>query len=114
MTGSAALKRRLRQRSEYALRLAALSDVGRRYPSRTVKSALPPVGAFWRYLFVPLFRRVPWPYKRRAMRTLNMTARGWQEDARTFGEPWRPPPRDKRGSPPEALARAGEAQGPAG
>ena len=87
------LKRRLRQRSEYALRLAALDDVGRRYPSRTAMSALPPAGPFWRYLFVPLFRRVPWSYKRQAMRRLNMTARGWPQDPRRFGEPWRPPAR---------------------
>jgi hypothetical protein len=91
------LKRRLRQRSEYALRLAALRDVGRRYPDRTTSSALAPVGPFWRFLFVPLFRRVPWPYKRQAMRTFRMTARGWHEDARQFGEPWRPPSRDGRG-----------------
>ena len=91
------LKRRLRQRSEYALRLAALDEVRRRYPSRTANSALPPVSPFWRYLFVPLFRRVPWPYKRQAMRTFKMTARGWQEDARRFGEPWRPPLRNGRG-----------------
>jgi hypothetical protein len=94
MTAPGELKRRLRQRSEYALRLAALDDVARRYPNRTSKSALPQAGPFWRYLFVPLFRRVPWSYKRQAMRRLNMTAQGWQEDARQFGEPWRPPARD--------------------
>jgi hypothetical protein len=106
------LKRRLRQRSEYALRLAALDDVRRRYPTRTAKSVLPAAGPVWRYLFVPLFRRVPWSFKRQAMRRLKMTAPGWQEDARRFGEPWRPPPRDGRGSPAEALARAREAQRP--
>jgi hypothetical protein len=31
-----------------------------------VSSAPPPVGPFRRYLFVPLFRRVPWPYERQA------------------------------------------------
>jgi hypothetical protein len=87
------VKRHLRQRSEYALRLAALKDVGRRYPARTAKSALPPVGPFWRFVFVPLFRRVPWSFRHRAMRRLNMTARGWPEDTRRFGEPWRPPAR---------------------
>ena len=85
------LGHKLRHRSEYALRLAAMRDVAGRYPGMTVKSALPPVGAFWRYLFVPLFRRVPWSYKRSAMRAARMTARGWQEDAPQFGEPWRPP-----------------------
>jgi hypothetical protein len=87
------LKRRLRQRSEYALRLAALKDVSRRYPGRTASSALPPVGPFWRLLFVPLFRSVPWSFRRQAMRRLKLTARGWSEDARQFGEPWRPPTR---------------------
>ena len=90
---AAELKRRLRQRSEYALRLAALKDVGQRYPGRTARSALPPVGPFWRFFFVPLFRRVPWSFRRQAMRRLKMTARGWPEDARHFGEPWRPPAR---------------------
>ena len=90
---AAELKRRLRRRSEYALRLAALKDVGRRYPGRTARSALPPVGPFWRFFFVPLFRRVPWSFRRQAMRRLKMTARGWSEDARWFGEPWRPPAR---------------------
>jgi hypothetical protein len=86
------LKRRLRARSEYALRLAAMDDVARRYPGRTATSALPPVGLFWRYVFVPLFRRVPWSFRRKAMRALRMTAQNWREDARQFGEPWRPPP----------------------
>jgi hypothetical protein len=84
-------KRRLRARSEHVLRVAAMEDVARRYPSRTVKSALADEGAFWRYVFVPLFRRVPWSFKRKAMRALRMTARNWPEDARRFGEPWRPP-----------------------
>jgi hypothetical protein len=84
-------KHRLRARSEYALRLAAMDDVARRYPGATAKSALPQVGVFWRYLFVPLFRRVPWSFKQQAMRTLKMTAQGWQQDARQFREPWRPP-----------------------
>ena len=85
------VKRRLRARSEYALRLAAMDDVARRYPARTSKPALPRVGLFWRYVFVPLFRRVPWAYKRTAMRALKMTAPGWPEDARRFSDPWRPP-----------------------
>ncbi len=90
------IQHRLRERSEYSLRLAAMNDVARRYPGRTSKSALPQVGAFWRYLFVPLFRRVPWSFKHRAMRTLKMTARNWPQDARRFGEPWRPPAGSRR------------------
>jgi hypothetical protein len=85
-------KQLLRERSEYYLRLAAMEDVGRRYPGSTSESALPQRGLFWRHLFVPLYRRVPWEFKRKAMRALRMTATGWPEDARRFGEPWRPPP----------------------
>jgi hypothetical protein len=84
-------KRLLRARSEYVLRLAAMDDVGRRYPGHVTKSALPRQGAFWRYVFVPLYRRIPWSFKCKAMRTFRMTARNWPEDARRFGEPWRPP-----------------------
>lgn len=83
-------KQQLRERSEYMLRLAAMDELRRRYPGRTTDSALPRGGAFWRYVFVPLYRRVPWQYKQRAMRALRMTARGWPEDRRRFGEPWRP------------------------
>jgi hypothetical protein len=84
-------KRRLRERSEYVLRLAAMEDVGRRYPGRVSKSALPQDGAFWRFVFVPLYRRIPWSFKRKAMRMLKMTAQNWPEDAQHFREPWRPP-----------------------
>jgi hypothetical protein len=94
------LKHRLRARSEYALRLAAMEDVARRYPGRTARSALPPVGLFWRYVFVPLFRRVPWSFKQRAMRALKMTAQNWREDARRFGEPWQPPSALRAGERP--------------
>jgi hypothetical protein len=87
----AEIQHRVRARSEYALRLAAMDDVGRRYPDRVSKSALPRVGVFWRWVFVPLFRRVPWSFKKRSMRAFRMTAAGWPADARSFGEPWRPP-----------------------
>jgi hypothetical protein len=84
-------KQRLREHSEYVLRLAAMDDVARRYPGMSTKSALPKENAFWRLLFVPLYRRVPWAFKQGAMRRLKMTAQGWPDDPRRFGEPWRPP-----------------------
>jgi hypothetical protein len=68
-----------------------MEDVARRSPARTVPSVLPNAGAFWRLVFVPLYRRVPWEFKRKAMRRLRMTAQGWPEHSRRFGEPWRPP-----------------------
>ena len=84
-------KQLLRERAEFALRVAAMNDVGRRYPGRVATPALPRQAWFLRYLFVPLYRRVPWSFKHRAMHALKMTAQNWPEDARHFGEPWRPP-----------------------
>jgi len=83
-------KRNLRERSERALRLAVLSELGRDQPS-TVEPYRPKGDRFWRMLFVPLYRRIPWSAKQRAMGALGMTAKGWQPPARTPGEPWRPP-----------------------
>ena len=99
-------KKRLREHSEYVLRLAAMEDVGRRYPGKVTKSALPKENIFWRYMFVPLYRRVPWSFKRDAMRKLKMTAQGWPEDPRRFGEPWRPPVRDQAAAEPSARSEA--------
>jgi hypothetical protein len=92
-------KQRLRDRSEYVLRLAAMEDLRARYPAGTTRSALPREGAFWRYIFVPLYRRVPWSLKRRAMHALRMTAGGWSEHPRRFRAPWRPPPAPSDGRP---------------
>jgi hypothetical protein len=82
---------RLRERSEYFLRLAAMEDQRRRNPGATTEPALARGGLFWRFVFVPLYRRVPWHHKARAMRALRMTASGWPEGRKPFGEPWRPP-----------------------
>jgi hypothetical protein len=84
-------KRSLRERSEKHLRLAVLRELGRDQPS-TVEPYEPPGDRLWRMLFVPLYRRVPWSAKRRAMSVLGMTAKGWQPPARQPSQPWRPPP----------------------
>ncbi len=90
MSAISEAKRNLRQRSEYHLRLAVLRELGRDEPS-TVEPYEPPGGAFWRILFVPVYRRVPWRAKEWAMKVLGMTATGWQPPARKPSEPWRPP-----------------------
>jgi hypothetical protein len=84
------LKRRLREQSERYLLLDAAERLGRGAPS-TVKPYRRSEGRFWRLLFVPLYRRVPWAFKRRAMDTLKMTASGWTPPPREPGQPWRPP-----------------------
>jgi hypothetical protein len=83
-------KRRLRDRSEHYLLQAAMRDVGTGAPG-TVAPYRGRDGMLWRWLFVPLYRRLPWTVKRRAMFALRMTASGWTPPPRQPGEPWRPP-----------------------
>jgi hypothetical protein len=86
------MKRRLRDRSEHYLMLAATRDLGRGAPG-TVTPYRERSGLLWRRLFVPVYRRVPWTLKRRAMQALRMTASGWHPPERRPHEPWRPPRR---------------------
>jgi hypothetical protein len=88
------MKRRLRDRSEHYLMLASVKELGSGVPG-TVSPYRERGGLLWRWLFVPLYRRVPWAVKARAMKALRMTASGFTPPARRPGEPWRPP-RDKR------------------
>ena len=60
-------KRRLRAQSEHYLLLDAAERLGRGAPS-TVKPYKRAEGRFWRLFFVPLYRRVPWTFKRRAVK----------------------------------------------
>ena len=93
-------KRRLRDRSEHFLMLAAVRDLGSGAPG-TVAPYRERGERLWRWLFVPLYRRVPWHVKERAMHALGMTASGWPEGRRSFGEPWRPPPAAGDGAGPK-------------
>jgi hypothetical protein len=83
-------KRNLRRRSEEHLRRAVLSELGRDEPS-TVQPYKPKGGKLWDALFVPVYRRVPWKAKEKAMGALGMTAQGWKAPSRQPAEPWRPP-----------------------
>lgn len=91
--GLARAQQRLREQAEAHLRLAAMDTLRRDHARATTAPHRPPGGAFWRYVFVPLYRRVPWETKQRAMRALRMTAEshGWTPPPRHAGEPWRPP-----------------------
>ena len=93
MSRLAHAKRRLRDRSEHYLLLDSTRRLGKGAPG-TVKPHRGREGLLWRLLFVPLYRRVPWEVKRRAMESLRMTASGWTPPERRPGEPWRPPPRE--------------------
>jgi hypothetical protein len=87
-------QRRLRDRAEHHLRVAAMDDLRRRYPDGTVAPYRARGDLLWRRVFVPLYRRMPWDAKQRAMHALGMTAErsGWTPPARRPDEPWRPRP----------------------
>lgn len=91
MSDLADLKARLRDQAELQLRLAALRDLRGDAPS-TVEPYRRRGDRFWRLVFVPLYRRIPWTFKQRVMKTARMTARGWTPPSREPGQPWRPPP----------------------
>jgi hypothetical protein len=86
------LKQELRERAEHNLRVAAMDDLRRRYPAGTTQPYRERGNLFWRRVFVPLYRRVPWTVKTRAMHALRMTAEssGWTPPPRRPAEPWRP------------------------
>ena len=95
MSRLATERARLREQAEHHLRIAAMEDLRRRHPQATTAPHKPRGGYFWRLVFVPLYRRVPWEAKQKAMRALRMTAEsnGWTPPPREPGTPWRPPQR---------------------
>jgi hypothetical protein len=84
------MKRRLRDRSEHYLMLDSVRRLGAGLPG-TSKPYGARGGVLWRHLFVPVYRRLPWGLKQRAMAALRMTATGWKPPERRPREPWRPP-----------------------
>ena len=86
------LKRRLRERAEYYLIQDSMRRLGKGVPG-TAEPVKRTDGLFWRYVFVPLYRRVPWRVKQRAIERLRMTAKGWTPPPREPSEPWKPPGR---------------------
>jgi len=91
--GLTELKQRLRDRAEHHLRVAAMEEMRRRHPGGTTAPYRETDGLLWRRVFVPLYLRVPWELKERAMHTLRMTAErsGWTAPQRRADEPWQPP-----------------------
>ena len=89
-----AAKQRLRGQAEHHLRVAAMEELRGRHPSGTTPAYEERGALFWRYVFVPVYRRIPWTVKQRAMHALRMTAEssGWTPPSREPSEPWRPPP----------------------
>jgi hypothetical protein len=90
MSGLAGVKARLREQAEHHLTVDAARRLRAGAPG-TVDPYRDGGDRFWRLVFVPLYRRVPWGLKQTAMSAAKMTARGWTPPAREPGEPWRPP-----------------------
>jgi hypothetical protein len=88
-----AAKQRLREHAEHHLRVAAMEELRARYPAGTTAPYRRRGALLWRFAFVPLYRRIPWSVKERAMHGLRMTAEssGWTPPPRRPAEPWRPP-----------------------
>ena len=86
------LKRRLRERSEHYLLQESVRRLGKGVPG-TTRAYKQTDGLFWRFVFVPLYKRVPWPVKQQAMERLQMTAKGWTPPPLEPSEPWKPPER---------------------
>ena len=89
MSALADAKRRLRERPSTTCCRPRCATSARACPARSSRTGAR--RALWRWLFVPLYRRLPWAVKRRAMDALRMTASGWTPPERRPGEPWRPP-----------------------
>ena len=68
-------KQRLREQSEHYLLQDSVRRLGKGVPG-TVSPYRGKDGRLWRLFFVPLYKRVPWAVKRRAMDTLQMTEIG--------------------------------------
>jgi hypothetical protein len=71
-----------------------MEELQRSHPTGTKPAYDEPGALFWRRVFVPAYRRIPWTVKQRAMHALRMTAEssGWTPPPREPSEPWRPPP----------------------
>jgi hypothetical protein len=88
-------KRQFREIAERHLMLDAMQQVGARYPGAQTRAPALRSNWFWSRLFVPVYRRVPWELKQRAMQMTGMTASGWTPPPRQPGQPWQPPtPKD--------------------
>jgi hypothetical protein len=94
-SGLAELQARLRDRAEHHLRMDAMRRLRGDAPA-TVEPYDDHRGLFWRYLFVPLYRRIPWEAKQRAIKAGRMTASGWTPPTREPSPPWQPPDALKR------------------
>jgi hypothetical protein len=76
----------LRENSQHYLMVGAHEQLAKRYPG-TRRPAPPhgPVDLFWRRVFGPVYRALPWPLRHRILRAMPGSHR----------QTWAPPPKAK-------------------
>jgi hypothetical protein len=75
----------LRTHSEHYLLIGAQERVARRYGARAPRRPRGPEELFWRHVFAPIYRLLPWKLRHRIMLTMPGSHR----------QPWAPPPRSR-------------------
>jgi hypothetical protein len=75
----------LRTRSEHYLLIGAQERVARRYGARAPRPPRGPQELFWRCVFTPTYRVLPWKLRHRIMLTMPGSHR----------QRWAPPPRSR-------------------
>jgi hypothetical protein len=75
----------LRTHSEHYLLIGAQERVGRRYGARVPRRPRGPEELFWRRVFAPIYRVLPWKLRHRIMLTMPGSHR----------QLWAPPPRSR-------------------
>ena len=91
MTRDSHTRRRLREVTERHLMIDAMRRVGKRYPGITMTRPAFRSNWFWSWVFVPVYRRVPWAMRERTIKMTGMGASGWTPPSRRPREPWQPP-----------------------
>lgn len=91
MTRDAHTKRRPREVAERHLMTDAMRRVARGYPDIPIARPAFRSNWFWSWVFVPVYRRVPWAMRERTIKLTGMGASGWTPPSRRPGEPWQPP-----------------------
>ena len=91
MTRDSHTRRRLREVTERHLMIDAMRRVGKRYPGITMTRPAFRSNWFWSWVFVPVYRRVPWAMRERTIKMTGMGVSGWTPPSRRPREPWQPP-----------------------
>lgn len=91
MSAEGGFRQRLRGASEEHLRIAAMRAMRKKYADVETRAPNYARNPFWDWVFVPVYKRLPWGLKTTMMKRSGMIAAGWTPPARKPGTPWTPP-----------------------